>query len=159
MDNAAYHKSTSNIFYRESLMPANVYECMFILDTGKVGGDIAVADKQLRTILEKNNAEVLVSRPWDERRLTYPVKNHKKALYYLTYFSAEGKSLTGIERDCSLNEMILRMMVLNIDPKLVDTMLSLAKGEHAVALHNYQEDGTDDTGVELETGRRSRSRD
>ncbi len=28
--------------------------------------------------------------------------------------------------------MILRMMVLKIDPKLVDTMLSLAKGEHAV---------------------------
>jgi hypothetical protein len=47
--------------------------------------------------------------------------------------------LKTIEQDFSLNEMILRMMVLRIDPKLVETMLSVAKGEHAVALHNYQE--------------------
>jgi small subunit ribosomal protein S6 len=121
-------------------MPANVYECMFILDTTKVAGDIATADKQLRTILEKHGAEVLVSRPWDERRLSYPIRNQKKGLYYITYFSSEGKNITPIERDCAITEMILRMMVIKIDPKLVDTMLALAKGEHATALHNYQEE-------------------
>lgn len=125
-------------------MAANVYECMFILDTTKVAGDVAGIDKQLRATIEKNGAEVLVSRPWDERRLTYPIKNQKKGLYYMTYFSAEGKSVAGIEHDCALNESILRMMVLKIDPKLVETMLTLARGEHATALHNYQEDAADD---------------
>jgi small subunit ribosomal protein S6 len=125
-------------------MPANVYEGMFVLDPSKVAGDVANADKQIRTILEKNHAEVLVSRPWDERRLVYQIKNLKKALYYLTYFSAEGKALTGIEHDCKLNEMVVRQMILRIHPKLVDTMLSLAKGEHAVALHNIHEEPTDD---------------
>jgi small subunit ribosomal protein S6 len=120
-------------------MAANVYECMFLLDSAKVAGDVANAEKVLRGVLEKNHAEVLVSRPWDERRLTYPIKNQKKGLYYLTYFSSEGKNLKPIERDCALNEMILRMLVLKIHPKLVDTMLSVAKGEHAVALQNYQE--------------------
>ena len=124
-------------------MPANVYECMFLLDTNKVAGDVANADKQLRTIFERNNAEVLVSRPWDERRLMYQIAKQKKGLYYLTYFSAEGKSLVGIESDCKLSEMIMRQMILRIDPKLVETMLSIAKGEHAVALHNIQEDPTD----------------
>ena len=81
-----------------------------------------------------------MSRPWDERRLSYPIKNQKKGLYYLTYFAAEGKSLVGIEHDCALNEMILRMMVLRIDPKMVETMLAVAKGEHAVALHNIKEE-------------------
>src|SRR5881392_4153307 len=119
-------------------MAANVYECMFVLDTTKVAGDVPAAEKSIRGILEKHNAEVLVSRPWDERRLSYPIRNQKKGLYYLTYFSAEGKSLTGIEQDCKLSEIILRQMVLKIDPKLVETMLSIAKGEHAVALHNIQ---------------------
>ena len=32
------------------------------------------------------------------------------------------------------------MMVLRIDPKMVETMLAVAKGEHAVALHNIKED-------------------
>jgi len=48
-------------------MPANVYECMFLLDTNKVAGDVTAAAQQLRTILERNQAEILASRPWDER--------------------------------------------------------------------------------------------
>jgi small subunit ribosomal protein S6 len=121
-------------------MAANVYECMFLLDTSKVAGDVAAADKAVRTILEKNHAEVLVSRPWDERRLSYPIGNQKKGLYFLTYFSAEGKCLTGIDHDCKLSELIMRQLVIRIYPKMVETMLSLAKGEHAVALHNMQEE-------------------
>lgn len=124
-------------------MAANVYECMFLLDSTKVAGDVPAADKQLRALLEKNNVEVLISRPWDERRLSYPIKNQKKGLYYLTYFSSEGKNLPNIEHDCALNEMIMRMMILKIDPAHVEIMLSLAKGEHAVALHNYQEEATE----------------
>src|SRR5436190_20216617 len=124
-------------------MAANVYECMFILDSSKVAGNLENADKQIRTLLEKNSAEVLVSRSWDERKFTYPIKKQKKGIYYLTYFSSEGKNLVPIEHDCALNEMILRMMVLKIHPKLVETMLSLAKGEHAVALHNMQEESGD----------------
>jgi small subunit ribosomal protein S6 len=132
-------------------MAANVYECMFLLDTTKVAGDVPAADKQLRTLLEKNHAEVLVSRPWDERRLAYPIKNQKKGLYYLTYFSSEGKNLPNIEHDCALSELILRMMILKIGhPDLVETMLGLAKGEHAVALHNYQEEPADEAGVAVE---------
>ncbi len=133
-------------------MAANVYECMFILDSSKVAGNLETAEKQIRAILEKHNAEVLVARLWDERKFTYPIKNQKKGIYYLTYFSSEGKNLVSIENDCSLNETILRLMILKIHPKLVETMLSLAKGEHAVALHNMQEDAAGDDGIGVDFG-------
>lgn len=136
-------------------MAASVYECMFILDTAKMG-EVSAAEKQLTTILEKNNAEVLVKRPWDERRFSYPINNQKKGLYYLTYFRSEGKNVAAIERDCALSEMILRMMVLRIDPKLVDTMLSLAREEHAVALHNITQEPGDDVGEDEDRGFRRR---
>ena len=129
-------------------MAANVYECMFMLDSSKVAGNLDTADKAIRTILEKNNAEVLVCRLWDERKLTYQIGNQKKGIYYLTYFSSEGKNMVTIEHDCSLNEMIMRQLVIKIPLKLVETMLSLAKGEHAVALHNMQEEpSSDDVGM------------
>jgi small subunit ribosomal protein S6 len=128
---------------------------MFILDTAKMG-EVSAAEKQLTTILEKNNAEVLVKRPWDERRFSYPINNQKKGLYYLTYFRAEGKSIAAIERDCALSEMILRMLVLRIDPKLVETMLALAREEHAVALHNITQEPGDDVGEDEERGFRRR---
>ncbi len=128
-------------------MPANVYECMFLLDTNKVAGDVTAASKQLHGILERNSAEVLASRPWDERRLAYPVKGHKKGLYYLTYFRTEGKNVASIERDCALNEMILRSMILHVDAKLVDVMLQLARDEHAVALQTVTEPPPDENGM------------
>src|SRR5499427_9876590 len=105
-------------------MPAKVYECMFLLDSNKVAGDVNAASKQLHALLERNQAEVLASRPWDERRLAYPIKNHKKGLYYLTYFRTEGKNIVGIERDCKLNETILRLLVLRIEPKWVEPLLA-----------------------------------
>jgi small subunit ribosomal protein S6 len=128
-------------------MPANVYECMFLLDTNKVAGDPAAASKQLHAILERNQAEVLASRPWDERRLAYPIRGHKKGLYYLTYFRSEGKNLATIERDFALNETILRTLILHVDPKLVDVMLTLARDEHAVALQTVNEPPAEEEGA------------
>jgi small subunit ribosomal protein S6 len=151
-------------------MPTNVYECMFLLDTTKVAGDVPAVAQQLRAILERNHAEVLASRPWDERRLAYPIKrggtSHKKGLYFLTYFRTEAKNVVDIERDFALNETILRSLVLKVDPKLEDTMLALARDEHALALQaasaesgeeavpGGQEDGVEESPRPPRRGRR-----
>ncbi len=129
---------------------SNTYECMFLLDTNKVSGDVQAAAKQLHALLEKNKAEVLASRPWDERRLSYPIKGQKKGLFYLTYFRSTGNNLVEIERDISLTEMILRTLILKIEPKLVETMLALARDEHAMALttaHDEPAEGEKKDGV------------
>ena len=128
-------------------MPANVYECMFLLDTNKVAGDVPNAAKQLHALLERNHAELLASRPWDERRLAYSISGHKKGLYYLTYFRSEGKSIVGIERDCALTELVLRTLILKVDPKHVDIMLQLARDEHAVALQTVTEPPPEEDGL------------
>jgi small subunit ribosomal protein S6 len=128
---------------------------MFLLDTTKVSGDHATAAKLLHSILERNHAEVLASRPWeDNRKLAYPIKGHKKGLYYLTYFRAEGQNLTPLERDFALNETILRTLILRVDPKLVDIMLNVARDEHAVALQTVNEPPPEDNGGEPERGPR-----
>ena len=89
-----------------------VYECMFLLDTNKVAGDVPAAAGQLHAILERNHCEMLASRPWDERRLAYPVKGHKKGLYYLTYFRTDAKNLLNIGRDFALLEASLVLATL-----------------------------------------------
>jgi small subunit ribosomal protein S6 len=113
---------------------------MFLLDTNKVAGDVQAAQKQLHTILEKQQAEVLASRPWDERRLAYPIGNQKKGLYFLIYFRVESKKLAEIEHDVKLNETVLRHLVIRIHPKLEETMLTLARDERALALQAAAEE-------------------
>jgi small subunit ribosomal protein S6 len=113
---------------------------MFLLDTNKVAGDQAGVVKQLHAILERNQAEVLASRPWAEQRLLYPIKGHKKGLYHLTYFRTDGKNLVGIERDLQLNETVLRSLILRVDPKMVELMLRVAQDERqGVALQTVNE--------------------
>jgi small subunit ribosomal protein S6 len=123
---------------------------MFLFDTNKVAGDVPAAAKQIHAILERNAAEVLASRPWDERRLAYPIKGHKKGLYYLVYFRTDAKTLINIERDVALNEMILRSLVLRVDPKHVDTMLAIARDEHALALQVAPEPPPETAGIDIE---------
>jgi small subunit ribosomal protein S6 len=117
---------------------------MLLLDTNKVAGDVPAAAKQLKTILERHHAEIMASRPWDERRLAYPIKKHKKGLYYLTYFTTEGKNLVPLKRDFALNEMILRSLILKVHPKMVQTMLAVAHDEHALAVQMMAEEPTDE---------------
>jgi small subunit ribosomal protein S6 len=124
-------------------MPANVYESLIMLDTAKMAGDLPAAQQQLHAIMEKHHAEVLASRPWDERRLSYPIRGQKKALYYLLYFKTGSENLVAIEHDLKMNETVLRVMVLRVEEKLVDTMLALARDEHALALQSVVEEPDD----------------
>ena len=75
-------------------MPANVYECMFLLDTNKVAGDVPGAAKQLHTILEKQPRRGAGQPALGRAPPGLPDRaGHKKGLYYLTYFRTEGKNL------------------------------------------------------------------
>ena len=97
------------------------YEGMFLLDAG--GGDFDVACQPIRTVLERGGADLLSAKPWDERRLAYDIKNRKRALYALTYFSMDPANLPELERDVQLNEEILRALFLRRD-KVTDEMIA-----------------------------------
>ena len=121
--------------------PRNVYECMFLLDPNKVSGDVPGASKQLHTLLERNGAEIIASRPWDERKLAYPIRGVKKGLYYLTCFRSDGPKIPEMERDFQLAELILRHLIIRVEPKLEEAVIELAKNEHALALQTGTPEG------------------
>ena len=64
------------------------------------------------------------SRLWEERRLAYPIKRHRKGAYWLTYFRMPPNGLTGLNRQTQINDLVLRHLFLKIDPRLVDAILS-----------------------------------
>jgi small subunit ribosomal protein S6 len=107
---------------------------MLLLDSNKYAGDSTGVVNQIHGLLQKHQAEILASRPWDERRLAYPVNGHKKGAYYLLYFRMDTKNLRPLQQDFALNETLLRSLVLKVHPKLVDAMLNLARDEHAFAI-------------------------
>ncbi len=114
-------------------MAATVYEGMFILDSNRYARDgVAIADDVNRTI-EKFGGTMLVSRLWDDRRLAYPIGQHKKGTYWLTYFSMDSDSLKTLTNELRLNDTVLRNLFIKIDARLVDALVEHAKDETAPA--------------------------
>lgn len=109
-------------------MPANVYEGMFILDSNRFARDPEGVSGQIPKIIQEAGGEVLVSRLWEERRLAYPIKGHRKGTYWLTYFRLEGTALAGVRRRFQLSDTVLRTLFLKVDPRIVDTLV-----QHALA--------------------------
>ena len=89
------------------------YEGMFLLDCGNP--DFHVASEPARVALEKNGAEILSMKPWDERRLAYEIRGRRRGLYVLTYFRAPPERIAEVERDCQLDERVLRLLVVRRD--------------------------------------------
>jgi small subunit ribosomal protein S6 len=125
-------------------MAMRSYEAMFLLDTGKMAGDLNKAADTLAQIVTKHGGEVVVHRVWDERRLAYPVKKQRKALYYLMSLKAIGSAITAIEADLKLQEFVIRSMFLVIDPKLAESMVAVARDPNAVALQTVTEPPDED---------------
>ncbi len=109
-------------------MAENVYEGMFILDSNQYGRDPGGVSGQMAKMLESAGGTVMVSRLWEERRLAFPIKGHRKGTYWLTYFRLDPARLTEIQRQCELNDVILRSLFLKVDPRIVDALV-----EHALA--------------------------
>jgi len=87
------------------------YEAMFLVDG--TGADFQAASQPIRKVLDRNEAEVLALKPWDDRRLAYEIKGRRRGLYALAYFKADPARIVEIERDCNLSEEIFRALVLH----------------------------------------------
>ena len=107
-------------------MPTTTYEGMFLLDSAKAAASWDEAVNHVHGILTKHNSEIIASRQWDDRRLAYPVRGHKKGMYLLTYFRTDGSNLKEISSDCRISDLILRELILAVHPKLAEHRVNQA---------------------------------
>ena len=99
------------------------YEGMFLIKLGArsidgqeeaaVVGTEKVMD-EVRNILLKSEAQIKLDEVWDKRRkLAYPVKKEKEALYYRVEFSVGTQSIDKIKSQLRINENVLRFVLFN----------------------------------------------
>lgn len=109
-------------------MTTKVYETLFILDSNRYARDPGAVSGTIPAMIEKLGGEVLANRLWIEQKLAYPIQGHRKGTYWLTYFRLDSNRLTEFNRQCQLNENILRNLTLTVEPRLVDVLVSHASG-------------------------------
>ena len=114
-------------------MAENVYECMFIFNDNAYARNPAGAATAVEELVTSNGGEILASRLWNEQKLAYPIKGHRKGAYWLSYFRIDSSQLVKFNRSCQLNDSILRHLAIKLDPRLVEPMVAVAKGEAPAA--------------------------
>ena len=102
---------------------------MFIFNANAYARNPAAAQKAVEELLESADGEILASRLWNEQKLAFPIKGHRKGAYWLTYARIESSRLAKLNRSTQLNDSILRHLFVKLEPRLVEPMVAVAKGE------------------------------
>lgn len=134
----------------DAILAQTVYECLFLFDANKYARDAGGVASTVEGVITKHGGEILASRLWKEDKLAYIVNGSRKGAYWLTYFRIESTSIAAFNRDCEINEDIMRHMVLKLDPRLVDPLVAHARGE--VVAEPEAEAASDDSGNGKESG-------
>lgn len=124
------------------------YEAMFLLDCAHAAKDWEGTEKHVLDILRRHKAEIISSEKWAERKLAYPIKHQKRAVYLLVHFKAPGEAIAKIRADARLSEIILRTFIIIDDP----TMQIVPEAEMAAITAATSEHSRDDEeGGSMET--------
>jgi small subunit ribosomal protein S6 len=136
-----------------------LYEAMFLVDSAEATTDWNGVTAAIKNILEKEGAEIISIRKWDDRKLAYEINGKSKGTYILCYFKAEGSKLRNIERDIQLSEQIMRALILCAEHRqseVIERELASQKGgesetqKRVVEGRRTRDEGQKQTQLEVE---------
>ena len=99
----------------------NQYEAMFLFDP-TFGSSYENCEKEIRRLMERAQAEIILCGKWDERRLAFKIAGRKRGVYVLVYFKAPPDKIVSLERDVQLSEDVLRILVVRAEGLTRDQM-------------------------------------
>lgn len=121
-------------------MAEKVYESMFIFNANAYARNPGGASNSIKEIVESVGGELLASRMWNEQKLAYPINGQRKGVYWLSYIKLDTQALPKFNRACQLNDIIIRHLVISIDPRLVDTMVAAANDSQTTSSEPAKEE-------------------
>ena len=109
-------------------MAERVYEGLFLFDSNKYSRNPKEVPAAVTGAIEKCGGEILVSRLWAEQKLAYPINGQRKGTYWLTYFKMDSLRSSELNQTLRLNTDLMRQLILTVDERLVDALVSHAGG-------------------------------
>jgi ribosomal protein S6 len=92
-----------------------LYEALVLVDSAEAAADWQGINEHVKKMFERNDAEIVSIRKWDERPLAYEIMKKNRGTYILVYFNSFSDKIALIERDSQLSERIMRTLILRVD--------------------------------------------
>lgn len=107
-----------------------LYEAMFLVDSALAGSDWDGLTETIKNILQRAEVEIISLQKWGERKLAYEIDHKSRGTYILCYFRADGRAISGIEKDVRLSERIMRVLILRCDKHMTEQLERDLTAEH-----------------------------
>ncbi|MEM8783649.1 MAG: 30S ribosomal protein S6 [Planctomycetota bacterium] len=92
-----------------------LYEGMFLVSQAAVTNGLDACLEKVSGLFARIDAEVLALRKWEDRKLAYTIDGQKRGTYLIAYFNAVPTNLIKLERDCNLEDDVIRVMFTRCD--------------------------------------------
>jgi small subunit ribosomal protein S6 len=96
-------------------MSTRDYEGLFLLDNNAATADYDAVRGQVDETLKKHGGTVVMHEKWEDRKLAYDIRGHRRGTYYLAYFRSPPTGISRIHEDLGLAETVLRHLILALE--------------------------------------------
>ncbi len=91
------------------------YEIMFIVKTTMEDDQIKKVAEDLQKLINIKPSKVIEFKDMGRKKLAYPIKKEVSGHYYVMTVSAEHEIISEFDRKVSINENILRHLIIKIE--------------------------------------------
>ena len=92
----------------------NCYEHTFITKSDLSESQNKKVIEKYENIIKKNQGEIIKIENWGLRVLSNKIKNNRKGFYYHIKFKDDGKAINELEKEESIDEMLLRYLTIKV---------------------------------------------
>ena len=93
------------------------YETLFVVKPTLTEEEIKAHIDSVKSILEKNGAEIAGAYDWGMRKLAYEIEKNHHGYYYVIYYKAPSSLIKELERNFRYNEDIIRFLNIKYENK------------------------------------------
>jgi len=93
------------------------YETMILLKPSLTDEEVNGMTEKLNALIARLGGQVTHLASWGKKKLAYEINKEKKAIYLVFRIDAEGTLVKEFERACRLDEQVMRLMTVAVDPQ------------------------------------------
>lgn len=91
------------------------YEMMFIIKSNSEADNATKNAEEIKKIVSSNGAKVVDFKELGLKKLAYPIKKEINGYYFLMHFTSEKNAIAEINRKISINENVLRHLIIKLE--------------------------------------------
>jgi len=93
------------------------YESMVLLKPSLTDEEVNGMTEKLSGLITRLGGRVTQVASWGKKKLAYEIDKEKKAIYLIIRFDTGGTLVKELERACRLDEQVMRVLTVAVDPQ------------------------------------------